>query len=203
MSKKIVILSIIFFLIFIIFFFKNSENISLIQEQKKIKKSENIENENNEFTENDKENIYSSNIIKDVSYSSKDTRGNEYIIFASQGEIDYKNTNIVYLTAVQGLIKLENSNKIIIKSDYGKYNINNFDTIFSKNVIINYLENKIVGEYLDFSISRNTMIITKNVKYFNPNNTLSADAIEMNIKTKDTKIYMYDGLKKVNIKGKE
>ena len=91
----------------------------------------------------------------------------------------------------------------MISSDFGKYNTNNFDTIFSKNVIINYLENKIVGEYLDFSISRNSMIITKNVKYSNSENTLLADVIEMNIKTKDTKIYMQDGLKKVNIKSKE
>ena len=46
------------------------------------------------------------------------------------------------------------------------------------------------------------MIISKNVKYFNSKNTLSADTIEMNIETKDTKIYMHEGLKKVNIKNK-
>ena len=91
----------------------------------------------------------------------------------------------------------------MISSDFGKYNTNNFDTIFSKNVIINYLENKIVGEYLDFSISRNSMIIRRNVKYSNSENTLFADVIEMNIETKDTKIYMQDGLKKVNIRSKE
>ena len=91
----------------------------------------------------------------------------------------------------------------MISSDYGKYNTNNFDTIFSKNVIINYLDNEITGEYLDFSILRNTMIITKNVRYSNSKNTLFADVIEMDIETKDTKIYMHEGLKKVNIKSKE
>ena len=91
----------------------------------------------------------------------------------------------------------------MISSDYGKYNTNNFDTIFSKNVIINYLDNEITGEYLDFSILRNTMIITKNVRYSNSKNTLFADVIEMDIETKDTKIYMHEALKKVNIKSKE
>ena len=43
---------------------------------------------------------YNSNIIKDVSYTSKDNDGNEYIINASHGEIDYSNTNIIYLTDV-------------------------------------------------------------------------------------------------------
>ena len=40
-------------------------------------------------------------------------------------------------------IKLKNSKKFTITSDFGKYNIKNFDTIFSKNVIIKYLDNKI------------------------------------------------------------
>ena len=47
------------------------------------------------------------------------------------------------------------------------------------------------------------MIITKNVRYSNSKNTLFADVIEMDIQTKDTKIYMHEGLKKVNIKSKE
>ena len=85
--------------------------------------------------------------------------------------------------------------QITIVSDYGKYNSENFDTIFSKNLIINYLDNKISGEYLDFSLKRNSMIISKNVIYSNLENILTADVIEMNIKTKDTKIYMYDNEK--------
>ena len=57
------------------------------------------------------------------------------------------------------------SNNIYIVSDFGKYNINNYDTIFSKNVIITYLDNKITGDYVDFSMARNSMIISKNVVY--------------------------------------
>ena len=91
---------------------------------------------------------------------------------------------------------------INIQSDYGKYNINNYDTIFSKNVIIKYLNNKITGEYLDFSLRRNLMIISKKVTYSNLDNVLKADVIEMNLKTKDTKIFMYEKEKKVNIKSK-
>ena len=63
-----------------------------------------------------------------------------------------------------------------------------FDTIFSKSVIMNYLDNKITGEYLDFSLERNSMLISKEVIYTNLQNVLKADAIEINIKTKDTKI---------------
>ena len=146
---------------------------------------------------------YTSNIIENVNYVTTDAKGNKYIINALQGEIDYSNANIIYLTTVNAKIKLTNSEIITITSDYGKYNSENYDTIFSKNVIINYLDNKITGEYLDFSLDRNKMIISKNVIYTNLDNILKADVMEMNIETKDTKIFMYEKEKKVNIKNKE
>tara|TARA_B100001057_G_scaffold500047_1_gene613161 strand:+ start:1564 stop:2145 length:582 start_codon:yes stop_codon:yes gene_type:complete len=146
--------------------------------------------------------VYSSNLIEDVKYTTRDADGNEFIITAQQGEIDYSNSNILYLTKVKGLIKLANSNNITITSKFGKYNSENFDTIFSKNVIINYLDNKITGEYLDFSLERNSMLISKKVVYTNLNNILKADVIEINIETKDIKIFMYENQKKVNIKTK-
>ena len=93
-----------------------------------------------------------------------------------------------------------NSENIIITSEYGKYNSENFDTIFSNNVIIDYLDNKITSEYLDFSLERNLMLISKKVVYTNLENILKADALEMNLKTKDTKIFMYENQKKVNVK---
>ena len=146
---------------------------------------------------------YKSNIMEDVSYSSKDAKGNEYIVNASKGEIDYDRPNIIYLTNVRAFVKLTNSNDVTITSDFGKYNTNNFDTIFSKNVEINYLDNKITGEYLDFSIGRNSMIISKKVVYTNLENILKADVIEINVTTKDTKIFMYKDNQKVNIKSKD
>ena len=153
-------------------------------------------------TLNSEESNYSSNIIEDVYYSSKDSNGNEYIIRASKGEIDFSQNEVLYLTDVKALIKLTSSNDIEITSSYGKYNSNNFDTIFSKNVIINYLDNRITGEYLDFSIQRNSMVVSRDVIYTNLENILKADVMEINIDTKDTKIFMHKNNEKVNIKTK-
>ena len=148
------------------------------------------------------EKVYSSNIIENVNYSTKDNEGNKYLITALKGEIDYADPNIIYLTNVKAEITLNNSDNIVVVSDFGKYNTDNFDTIFSINVILKYLENKIVSEYLDFSMNRNTMIISKNVIFTNFDNILEADVIEMNLKTKDTKIFMYEKNNQVNIKNK-
>ena len=49
-------------------------------------------------------------------------------------------------------------------------------------------------------MNRNTMVISKNVIFNNLKNILEADVIEMNIKTKDTKVFMYEKNKQVNIK---
>ncbi len=151
----------------------------------------------------EKTKTYNSNLLENIEYISNDTKGNEYIIKAKNGEIDLNQNNIIYLVDVKALIKLDNSNEINITSDFGKYNTNNYDTIFSKSVIIDYLDNKITGEYLDFSLKRNSMIISRNVVYTNTENVLKADVIELNLQTKDTKIFMYDKDKKINIKNKE
>ena len=143
---------------------------------------------------------YNSNIIKNVNYTSTDNKGNKYTINAKIGEIDINDSSIIFLTNVKANIELQNSEIIKIFSDFGKYNINNYDTVFSKNVKITYLKNKILSEYLDFSIGRNSMIISKNVRYYNDKNILISDVIEMNLETKDTKIFMHNVNEKVNIK---
>ena len=146
------------------------------------------------------EKSFASNIIQNVKYTSKDIRGNEYIITAKEGEIDINNDNVIFLKSVEAKIILNNQNKIFISSEYGKYNINNFDTIFNKNILINYLQNNIKGEYLDFSLQRNSMIISEDVVFSDSDNVLKTDVVEIDIKTKNTKFYMYDKDHKVSFK---
>ena len=186
LSKKII--SIFLIIISIIF-------LSYFIFSKYLKKNTTVQSQ----IESPKESLLSSNI----NYVTTDADGNEYVITAQTGEIDYSNTNILYLIDVKALIKLKNSETIEIRSDFGKYNSNNFDTIFSKNVLINYLENKIKGEYLDFSLERNSIIISREVVYSNLKNILKADVIEIDIKTKDTKIFMYEKQKRVKIKNQK
>ena len=197
MRKKIIIgssLIIFFFSLLIYFYFKSSNEKKLIENKKKIEllKTENVEN--------NEEKIRSLNIIQDVSYSAKDTKENEYLIKAKEGTIDQNYDNFIFLKSVNATIRLKNYELIEISSDFGKYNIDNYDTIFSKNVIITYLDNIIKGKYLDFSWERNLMIISKNVTLKNNQSSLRADVIEVDIKEKDLKIFMHEENKKVNIK---
>ncbi|MDA7636304.1 LPS export ABC transporter periplasmic protein LptC [Candidatus Pelagibacter sp.] len=154
----------------------------------------------NPTTEIEEEAVYNSNIIKDINYTSRDLKGNEYILVAKEGEIDLDNSDIIFLTDVTAYIKLiKNSELIVITSNYGKYNTINYDTIFSKNVKIDYVDNIITGDYLDFSMMKNLLIVSRNVVYKNLENTMKADVIELDTTTKDTKIFMYNSDKQVNV----
>ena len=177
----IIILAVSFFFIYSNYFQKEKNNQNL-----------NLEVE--------KESSTNSNIIKDIKYSSKDLKGNEYIILADEGEIDLDNSDIIFLKNVKAFINLiEKNETITVVSDFGKYNTINYDTIFSQNVKIQYQDNTITGDYLDFSMKKNLLIISKNVVYTNPNNILKADVVQLDTITKDTKIFMHNSKDKVNI----
>jgi len=187
MKKKFalrIFVSTFIFFFFLFFFLKSNNKDTSIKENEKL-----IE-----------ERIDSSNVIKDVSYVAKDSKGNMYNLMASEGIVDQKENDYIFLTNVKGTINFKDYNLIEISSDFGKYNVNNYDTIFSKNVMIVYLDNTIKGEYLDFSWDRNLMIISKNVILENNKSSLKSDVIEVDISTKKIKVFMYEENKKVNIK---
>ena len=185
----------IFFFTFLIFFYTKSSNDKNLIEKEKVVKL--VENENIEILN---EKIESLNIIEDVSYSAKDVRGNEYFLKAREGTIDQNESNFIFLKSVKAIIDLKDYKLIEISSDFGKYDINNYDTIFSKNVIITYLDNIITGDYLDFSWDKNLMLVSRDVILKNNKNSLQADVIEMDIEKRDIKIFMYEDSKKVNIR---
>ena len=196
MKKKIILgtsFIIVVFSVLYFFYTKSNYKKNFIETEKKNL----IDKENIKLAE---EKIESSNIIEDVSYSAKDAKGNEYFLKASEGTIDQNDSNFIFLKSVKAIINLKNYKLIEISSDFGKYNINNYDTIFSKNVIVSYLDNKIIGDYLDFSWDKNLMLISRDVVLKNNESSLLADVIEMDIKKRDIKIFMYEDSKKVNIK---
>jgi len=192
MNRKTVIQVLMFFLIFLIsllfyfkYFNKNPKNLQ--------------ENIITSKTSNDKNS--SSNYIDYINYISTDSKGNKYQITAKQAEIDLDNPDTMFLEDVIAYIFMKKSDTIKITSNFGKYNSQNYDTIFSKNVIITYPGHKITGDYSDFSFLKNLGTISTNVIYTGGKRDLFSDRIEINLTNKDTKIFMNDNSKKVLIKG--
>jgi uncharacterized protein YxeA len=193
MTKKIIIFTVLVLFLIVLnhFFFKDVDNDRLDNSNLNLE----LEIEKEEI---DRES-FSSNILENVNYSSIDPEGNEYNIFASEGEIDIKNNQTIFLKNVKASIKLKNSDTVLISSGFAKYNANNLDTIFTENVVIENLENKIIGEYLDFSMLRKNIIISKDVVFKNNSNILKTDVVEIDIDTKNIKFYMNEKDKKVSM----
>ena len=183
-------------LIFIIFLFSILFYLKYFKNSKKI--SENIPKE-------DKQNIASQNdsstYIDNINYISSDTRGNKYQITAEQAEIKTEDSDVMLLENVVAYIFNKDSDTAMITSNFGVYNSKNYDTIFSENVIILYPGHKITGENLDLSFLKNLGTISKDVIYKGEKTSLFADKVEINLITKDTKIFMDDKNKKVLVKG--
>ena len=192
MSKKTVIQALLIFLIFIIsvsFYLKYFNDNREPLKNKVLEKKTNI-NQNS-----------SSTYIDNIDYISFDAKGNKYQITAKQSEIKIENTNIMFLIDVIAYIFIKDSDTVKITSDFGKYNSKNYDTVFSENVIVIYPSHKITGEYLDFSFLKDLGTISKNVIYSGDKTNLFADKVEINLTTKDTKIFMNDSDKKVLVEG--
>tara|TARA_B110000027_G_C16041212_1_gene265484 strand:- start:268 stop:852 length:585 start_codon:yes stop_codon:yes gene_type:complete len=192
MNVKTLIQVLMFFLIILIsfifylkYFNKNPKSLKVNTITKKIEIDENT----------------SSNYIDDINYISSDAKGNKYQITAKKAEIDIDNPDLMFLENIVANIFIKNSDPIKIISDFGKYNSKNYDTVFSKNVMITYPNHKITGEYLDFSFINNLGTISRNVVYTGNKTKLFADKVEINITTKNTKIFMNDNKKKVLVKG--
>ena len=137
-----------------------------------------------------KEQNSDSTYINDINYTSIDTRGNKYQITAKLAEIKIENSDVMFLTDVIAFVFIKDKDTVKITSNFGKYNTINYDTIFSENVIAVSPGHKITGEYLDFSFLTNLGIFTTNVIYNGEKTNLFADKIEMNLTTKDMKIFM-------------
>ena len=138
----------------------------------------------------DKNQNSTSTFINDINYVSTDLRGNEYQITAKLAEIKVENSDLMFLTDVIAFVFIKDKDTVKITSNFGKYNTKDFDTIFSENVIVIYPGHKITGEYLDFSFLTDLGIFTTNVIYTGEKTNLFADKMEMNLTTKDTKIFI-------------
>ena len=170
--------------VYLNYFTKDTEDLAI---KKKASQVENIKDE-------------ATNYIENINYISE-IGENKYEIKAKRAKIKIDEPDIMFLENVIAFITLKNSDTIKVTSDFGKYNSENYDTIFSKNVIATYPNHKIKGELLDFSFLNNIGTFSTNIVYVGNKTKMFADKMEVNLVNNDTKIFMLDQSKKVIIEG--
>jgi len=127
-------------------------------------------------------------LIKDINYSFSDSSGNYYELFSEIGIIDIKNSDTIFMTNVKALIYLKNSPPIKIVSKYANYNKIDHETNFFEDVELTHLIHKATSENLDISFNNNKAAMYKNIVYNKPGTQLTADRLEIDLITKNTKI---------------
>ena len=151
----------------------------------------------NTFNEIDSEE--KSNLVYNIQYITRDEDGNSYILESDTGELNDDQKELIVMRGVKATIESENSEQIIIYSNNAKYNKLSKNTNFYTNVIINFGSNHVTSDKLDFIFEKNLVIISKNIIYKNMDTKLEADKIEIDLLTKNTKIFMDDKSKKIKL----
>jgi len=188
MQKKILLQIFLFFLMVLItiIFFKFYYNSGFSIKETDIK-SENLD-------------INKNNKMQNIEYLASDKVGNKYNITSKFAEFDPDQPGLIIMEKVKGVIKPYNSSPITIFSDKAVYNKKNHDTSFFENVLVKYDEHQILSNNLDLFFENNYASIYKNIIYKNLNTELRADKIDIDLITKNSKIFMNEKTKKVMVK---
>ena len=157
----------------------------------------------------------SKNIIQDIRYTSNNKNGDIFEILADYGEPSTEIDDLMFLTKVIANITLKNKSNIKLTSDYANFNTKTFETTFINNVKIFRNDETIFGNelYLVFDqsnalseniseVEQNLIRISHDVIIKKPGYMLKADVLEIDLITKNTKIYMNNEKDKVQAKSK-
>jgi hypothetical protein len=140
------------------------------------------------------------NQMNGIVYNSTYLDDNNYIIKAKFGEFSADDPSLMLLTNVTGTIFLKNSEIIEISSEKARYDSVGYNTNFSENVLITFKDHQINSDNFDLFFNKKLSTIYNNIIYKNLNTMLHADKIDIDLITKNSKIYMFDKSKKIKAK---
>ena len=146
-----------------------------------------------------KENENQENILVNITYESIDSSGRKYIIKAESGMLDGEKPDLINMINVKAKIILLDNSIIYISSLKAEYNTVNYDTKFQKDIKLNFLENDIFCDNLNIFFKDNLLEAYNDLIYKNLDIILRADKIEIDLLTKNSKIFNFDE-NKVEIK---
>tara|TARA_B100000575_G_C23120608_1_gene648416 strand:- start:1601 stop:2176 length:576 start_codon:yes stop_codon:yes gene_type:complete len=140
------------------------------------------------------------NLIKNLKYDVNFDNNRKYIITADLSELTYdQNVEVINMKKVIAIFIDENNIPLTITADEAIYNNSTYNTNFSNNIKIEYLNNIIISDKLDIKFSENIVSIYENVKYEGLKGIISADNVIIDLISKNIKINMYDKEKKIEV----
>ena len=191
--KKIVIQIILFFLILLICFFFYKKYFTTKEDI-----AEDISKDQIENTENP------NNLIKNLKYDVKFENRTQYTITSNLSEITYQDgEEIVLMQTVKAIFKDKDDSILEIISDKAEFNNSTYNTDFSNNVKITYLDNSIQSEKLLLNFEENVVTISNNIIYEGIQGLMKTDNIKIDLISKSVEVFMNNKTDKVEITAKK
>ena len=139
--------------------------------------------------------VFEGNTIKDILYESFDDNGNNYTIMSDIGTFSDTTKEEILMINVIAKIILKNGNTVNLKSKKARYNTQNSNTNFFDNVELKYLNHTVNSDNIDALFTDSKLEAYNNLVYRNLDIDLIADKMELNLLTKNSKIFMFDNSK--------
>ena len=144
------------------------------------------------------------NLIQNLIYNVQLNDNSKYNISAELSELTYENgVEVVLMQRVNAVFIDKNGTELKITSDFAVFNNETYNTDFSENVKINYLENVSYSNKLNLNFIDNIATITENVVYEGPQGVLITDNVVINLISKSAEIFMNSPKDKVEVITKE
>ena len=142
-------------------------------------------------------------LMKNMNYSFSDLNGNNYEILSEFGKVDINDPDKIFMTNVLATIYLKNESPIKIVSKFANYNKNDHETKFFENVKIMYKIHKATSQNLNLSFKSNLVTMYNKIIYTKPDTKLFADQLQIDLLTKNSKIFMNNKFEKIKIINKK
>ncbi len=183
---QLILFSFLIIIIFVFYFFYMSPNNKFENKNVKNEEKTNFENKNN--------------LIKNLRYEVNFDNNTQYIITSDLSELQYQGEyEIVFMQKVVAKIIDEKNTELTITSDNAIYNNSTYDTNFSENILIKYMDNIIYSDNLDLDFNENIVKIYNNVVYEGVKGKIKTDNVLVNLLNKNVEIFMTNPEKKIMV----
>jgi len=140
------------------------------------------------------------NLIKNLKYSVELADSGKYEISSNLSQLIILNgIEVIFMKDVSAIFTDKNNKKVFINSNNAEFNSDNYNTLFTGNIRINYEDNLITSEKLHFNFIENNILVYENVVYKGLNGKIQTDNIKINLLSKNIEIFMNEKSENVKI----
>ncbi len=139
------------------------------------------------------------NIFEDVEYRGVDLNGNRFLVKSEKAEFEIDNPEVIKMQIMSAFFYFKDDTVLRVKGNFGTYNNKTFDIEFRDNIQAEYENYLLFADNLDYTNTKNLLLIYGNVKSSGDKGEISADNLRFDLKNETLDISMFDN-KQIDVK---